>query len=548
MGGEREFVRSLAGPSSLAAMLPDFLRAQRWFGGKAQPIRAVSVTDVMPVSAAEITAAILLVRVEYREGPAETYSVPMIQARDVASVPRFATGESAPHLMITREGATFVLYDAMGHPAFLDALLEAVRDDRCFRGERGELRAARTPGLEKLAPAGQELAARLMRAEQSNTSVIYGERLVLKMFRKLAEGTNPDIEIGRFLTEKTGYRNIPLLAGSIEYVDDNGVRSSLAMLQAFVNNRGDAWDFTLGAVGRCLARVRAAAPPELPPRTLLELASGPLPRSATEVAGEYIEASKMLGRRTAELHLALSTHAGDAAFDPEPDSVADQRDFYERALALLDRNFRLLERQIDSLPRHAQLQAREILGHAPELQRRFREFEDHPVSALRTRIHGDYHLGQVLVVERDNGHDFVIIDFEGEPARSLGERRKKRSPLQDVAGMLRSFHYAAFAPLLGVGPGALQSDALAKWAYAWQTWVSAAFLREYLAVAGSAAFLPRDRFQMESLLNAHLLEKAVYELGYELNNRPSWVRVPLSGIEQLIRPRVEERETRRRIA
>ena len=555
MGARWETLRALSGPSSLAAMLPEFLRGQRWFGGKARPVCAVSLLDAIPFVIGDATAFFFLVRVEYREGAAEVYSVPMVEVADVTALPRSTTGETAPHLLVTAEAASLVLYDAFRHPAFLAGLLAAVSDGRRLRGDHGELRASHTAALEQLA-AGQQLTPRLMRAEQSNTSVVYGDRLVFKLFRRIAEGVNPDIEIGRFLTEKTDFRNVPMLAGALEYVSDTGTCSSMGILQSFVWNQGDAWEFTLGSVGGYLARARPSGPPALPARTLLELAAEPIPDHAREVIGDYVARASLLGRRTAELHLALATHAGDPAFEPEKFSASDQHSLRRSTFDLLDRNLRLLDRQIRSLPQPTQAQAKALLERAPELQDRITELEDRPISALRTRIHGDYHLGQVLVIEPQEigraaehiNKDFVILDFEGEPARSLEERRRKRSPLQDVAGMLRSFHYAAFAPLLGIGPESLPLDVYEPWATLWQAWVSAAYLHEYLAVAGSAAFLPRDPAQTEALLNAHLLEKAIYELGYELNNRPSWVRVALSGIHQLLGARDRAPKDKRRIA
>ena len=532
-----EQIARVLSSASLREALPGYLHRQRWFGGKAQPMRAVAVRDIISFDAAGTGALVLLVNVEYERAAAEMYAVPMIATSDVAEVPRI-DGEAAPHLQLTDDVATVVLYDAFRHPAFIEALLAAVREGRRFHGERGELRAEPTSALAPLSP--DRAQGRLMRAEQSNTSVAYDDKLILKLFRRVAEGVNPDIEIGRFLTEKTSFRHVPLLAGAMEYVSDGGVPASLGILQSFVHNQGDAWEFTLAAVDRYFEMV----PRELPggrvgDRQLLELASKPLPQSARELVGAYIPSAELLGRRTAELHLALA-QGGEPAFEPEPYTARDQREFCQRAVELLRRNLALLRKATPALSGDVQRQANSILEQEPQLEKQFREFQDRPVTVVRTRIHGDYHLGQVLVSE----DDFVIIDFEGEPARPLEERRRKRSPLQDVAGMLRSFHYAAYAPLLGVGN---QQRALKEFdsaACAWQMWVSAAFLREYFAAAGRAAFVPRDRRETEALLNAHLLEKAVYELGYELNNRPSWVRVPLSGIAQLIGRRRAERRRR----
>ena len=223
--------------------------------------------------------------------------------------------------------------------------------------------------------------------------------------------------------------------------------------------------------------------------------------------------------------------ADDPDFAPQPASEADHRAFAESAAQLLTANFDLLRRLKGGMPDQTRQEADKVLQLEEIARRRFQLLARVESAAMVTRIHGDYHLGQVLFT----GSDFVIIDFEGEPARSLVERRRKRSPLQDVAGMLRSFHYAAYAPLLQEGNAERSSyEELRSWAQYWQKWVSAAFLNSYLEVSRGAIFIPRRREVLALLLDAYLLDKAVYELGYELNNRPSWVRIPLDGISQLL--------------
>jgi maltose alpha-D-glucosyltransferase/alpha-amylase len=241
----------------------------------------------------------------------------------------------------------------------------------------------------------------------------------------------------------------------------------------------------------------------------------------------------LLGRRTAELHLALASVPEDSDFAPQPFSEGDLQAFANSAVQLLTANFDLLRRLNDQMPNHARQEAERVLQLEEVARRRFQLLTGREISAMVTRIHGDYHLGQVLFT----GSDFVIIDFEGEPARLLEERRKKRSPLQDVAGMLRSFHYAAYAPLLQANSKRSPQEelqALGHWAPYWQKWVSAKFLKTYLAVSGNSIFIPQGREELALLLDLYLLDKAVYELGYELNNRPSWVRIPLDGISQLL--------------
>ncbi len=276
----------------------------------------------------------------------------------------------------------------------------------------------------------------------------------------------------------------------------------------------------------------------VPGAPLLTLSGEAIPDEARRRIGPYLDAAALLGRRTAELHLALASVPEDPEFAPQLFTATDRQAFANSAIQLLTANFALLRRLKNELPDQAQDDAGQVLQLEGIARRRFQRLAGLSGSAMVTRIHGDYHLGQVLFT----GSDFVIIDFEGEPARPLEERRKKRSPLQDVAGMLRSFHYAAYAPLLqqenGERPSREELRAWANRARYWQTWVSAAFLKAYLEVSENSIVIPQDREELALLLDVYLLDKAIYELGYELNNRPTWVRIPLDGISQLLQPAI----------
>jgi maltose alpha-D-glucosyltransferase/alpha-amylase len=257
--------------------------------------------------------------------------------------------------------------------------------------------------------------------------------------------------------------------------------------------------------------------------------------AAAPVIGYYLEKAELLGKRTAQMHLALASNPGDEAFAPEPFTASFQRDATNAASQLTRRNFDLLRQKLEGLSAESRGRAAAILDRETDLLEKLHRLPPAEKMGMRLRIHGDYHLGQVLYT----GSDFVIIDFEGEPARPLAERRVKRSPLQDAAGMLRSFHYAAFAHLLGGGaalpPAAVEgSERFSRWAERWYSWVVARFLSSYLEAAQSGSFLPPSRDEVAAVLQVHLLEKAVYELGYELNNRPAWAGIPLAGILQLL--------------
>jgi maltose alpha-D-glucosyltransferase/alpha-amylase len=288
----------------------------------------------------------------------------------------------------------------------------------------------------------------------------------------------------------------------------------------------------LQELDRYLQQVPAAGdPPSLPQGPhLLDQIEEPVPPAMSAAVGSYLEAARLLGRRTAELHLALASDPTDPAFGPQPFTMPYQQELFAAVERLIDEAFRLLGRRLAALPAATRQQAEAVMqlraailtGCAPLIERE--------LTAQRTRCHGDYHMGQVLYT----GSDFMIIDFEGEPLRSLAERRQTHSPLKDVGGMLRSFHYAAYAALFSrAGADGAALARLEPWATAWHHWMSVAFLAEYLQVAGEGTFLPPTRGDLQVLLDAYLLEKAVYELIYELNNRPDWVRIPLQGIAQL---------------
>jgi trehalose synthase-fused probable maltokinase len=510
---------------SLAPAIPDFLAGRRWFGGKARSIRSAEIADIVPFAPRHLEACLVLARVHYASGADETYSMPLIPETAEMPVP-----EGVPSLRVRLQGKpdTVVFYDALPNEMFLEFLLDAIAQGQFFPGAHGEIRAMSTAALPSLwEPSQGRLQPSLMKAEQSNSSVIYGKRLVLKLFRRIEDGINPDLEIGSFLTSQARFPNVPAVAGQLEYVS-GGQQSSLGILQAFVSNQGDAWQFTLKALAGYYEQAAHSEirPDAIPHGTPLALTERTIPPQTQTRIGPYLESARLLGRRTAELHLALSSAPDDPVFRPEPFRAEDGRVFCDSALDLLTRTFELLRQKRRDLPMHAQEDAQRVLESEEKIRRRFRRLPELQVTAMRCRIHGDYHLGQVLFT----GDDFIIIDFEGEPARPLSERRAKRLPLQDVAGMLRSFHYAAYAPILGEAGGVAKLDRLGSWARYWQMWVSAAFLKTYLEISGSAPYLARTRPELEALLDVYILDKAVYELGYELNNRPHWVAIPLEGI------------------
>ena len=446
--------------AELQRVLPAYLVQQRWFGARSRRIKDVEVVDTVPIANAFLKVA----DVTYQSGEAETYVLPLCSDGD---------GE---------------VIDALSQPAFNHLLLDAIAHRRRFRGTVGDVITLPTPHLARLRSADEDLAPRLSTAEQTNNSVVFGERLIMKLFRKLEDGIQPDLEMSRFLTE-VGFPNIAVLAGAALYRRDRRRNAALAMLQAYVPNQGDAWSHALREL-------------------------------ATEdgVVERYRPFAELLGRRSAEMHLALASRPDDSAFAPEPTLTGDARSVYQSIRSLAVQVLPLVRQRLERMSEVAGGDAELVLDSWERLHARLRGMLTRPISARRIRCHGDYHLGQVLFT----GADFVIVDFEGEPARPLRERRLKRWALKDVAGMLRSFDYAGLAAQTPQGEE-------------WARVASQAFLDAYVETAEGAPFLPGDAEERELLLDAMLIEKALYELRYELDHRPDWVHIPLRGLANMVR-------------
>ena len=379
----------------------------------------------------------------------------------------------------------------------------------------------------------EALPARTGSVEQSNTSILYRNRLIMKLFRRLQTGENPDTEISRFLAEVAHFPRMAPFLGEIRTAPRTGEPTTLAMLQGLVENEGDGWAWTLEELGRFYESVATCPPPNDLGQPASFVKNTPTPHEAEEHAGFYLDAAGVLGRRTGEMHLALATPTDNPAFAAESYTAADIAQDAARVTAQIATALDALKRGMSRLPDAA---SDHVLDDAARLLARRRDLltaTDHFASGdpagygQRIRIHGDYHLGQILRAK----NDFVILDFEGEPARTLDERRRKQSPIKDVAGMLRSFSYAAFAGLQRFAQRR-PDDArnMEPWAQLWGNAVACSFLAGYQqSLAQAPHLLPAGQIA-QTMLRIALVEKALYELQYELNNRPEWVRIPLAGI------------------
>jgi maltose alpha-D-glucosyltransferase / alpha-amylase len=522
----------------LDPVLPSWMGHQRWFQGKGRSVRSTRIVDVLPTAVPTSGDRVALVEVQYVEEQTETYVLPLtrVDGPDAQQIL-----EEQPRAVIAQieveDGALALIVDAMYVDSFRDTLLEGMHGRRRVKSQRGETQGSATGRLRRIWSDLDDRRSRLLSAEQSNTSVVFGRDIVVKLYRRLEEGESLDLELGRFLADN-GFAHTPQVLGSLDYRAGDGPVRTVAVVQEFVSNEGDAWDLTLDAIGEYFERAatfpETATETDASTRALLRMAEEGPGDDARALVGPYLEEARLLGERTGEMHRVLSADSDDRDFAPEEFTLFYQRSLYQSMRNLAGRVFQQLAARADALPQPAQDLAGELAEREQEVLARFRTIIEHKVNGSRIRCHGDLHLGQVLYT----GNDFYITDFEGEPIRPLSERRLKRSPLRDVAGMLRSFHYAAYASLMEQAERShIAENDLAdmeRWARCWYAYTCAAFLNGYLAVMGSSDVLPQDRAELAKMLDAYVLEKAVYELGYELGNRPTWAAIPLHGLLQLL--------------
>jgi len=513
--------------------LPEYLPKQRWFGGKSRSIQSTRIINWILLDGPQ--SALVMVEVQFDAGEPAIYMLPLAMAFGEDANELVHSAPNAILSSILSAKVSGVLYDGVFDDNFCLKLLSLIENSRELPAHHGSMRGERGKAFQDiLGSAGMPLPVKRGSAEQSNTSIVYGDRFILKLFRHEESGVNPDAEIGRFLTEKTSFDRIPPFAGSIELKpSSDSETATLAMLQGLVANEGDGWKWTVEDLDRYFEACAPRRFPEDANNELgdpLDLSERPVSQLAKNNLGIYLDAATTLGRRTAEMHLALASRPDDPAFAPEPFTAENLQallaDFRGHASQVLD----LLKERVSYLPDDVVEIAAAVLSRRRRILDHFGAMGLNGFETQRIRIHGDYHLGQVLRVKTD----FVILDFEGEPARPLEYRRAKQCPLKDVAGMLRSFSYAAYTSLLNYTARHPEDlTRLEPWAQLWERSAGAAFLRAYRETARGAEFLPAAASDVQKPLDAFLLDKALYEISYELNARPEWLRIPLLGIMSL---------------
>ncbi len=527
-----------AGDHRIDRALGLHLQAQRWYRGKERPFGGASLIDVVTLPAPSIRVA--LVRASYGEGEAETYCLPLaILNREQGA--QFSADH--PREVVARVAGgeeESLIVNALAWTPGISALFQMIEHRRRARGEGGEIQGMRTAAYRRLRGTDPLPDPSPAAPERRNSSGFLGNRLMLKLYRAVEPGPNPEVELGQYLSVKAGFPHVPTVAGYLEYRPAKGPPWTLAVLQAFAPNEGTAWSHALDELERFLEQAMSAGAevpiPPAPPRAWMDAAAVAVPAEPAQWIGTYLDAARLLGRRTAELHLALAAEREDPALAPEPFTLFYQRSLYQSMRNRAERALEVLRRKLPDLDPATRPNGDLVLSATAEILIRFARVRNLSAAGLRLRVHGDYHLGEVL----RSGSDFTIIDFEGEPALALSARRIKRSPLYDVAGMLCSFGYAGWSALREEARTGLLSRkpdaALRRWVRVWTGWTAAAFLRSYLDSFRPSDPLPGSPQEIGILLDCYVLEKALDQLERELHERPDLAEVPLSALAALLAP------------
>ncbi|NOT76450.1 MAG: maltose alpha-D-glucosyltransferase [Cyclobacteriaceae bacterium] len=520
-------------------ILQPFMKKCRWFGGKAKIISKMSIHKVVPLKVEGTTHYMTIIEVHYVQRLPEFYFLPMVFVPSEVLLERIEYTAQSVVCRAEIQNKTGFILDSSYDRVFRDFLFSSMAKEQRVKDGEGVLEFnASVFSKIKL----DTVESKVLKVDSSNTAILYNDQYFFKFYRKIEKEINPDLEIARFLSENTNFRNSPKYSGSVEYRDDEGKTIVFGLLQEKVDNQGDAWNMTIDSVGRFYERVMAKAKKEKLPKLINKpaITFEEAPELLQEFIGRgFYERVVRLGQRTAEMHLALASDTSNPAFAPEYFTSNYQRSLYSSLRKLLKDRFKMLRQSMSKLNAETQELAQRVLGMEDTILECFSEIYQIRINGIKTRIHGDYHLGQVLFT----GKDFIIIDFEGEPGFSFSERRLKKSPYKDVAGMMRSFHYAAFGKIL-LNENYREQDLefLESWAEQWQHYVGRFYLGAYMEKMGLGTELP---YEDDVLIRTYLIEKAVYELGYELNGRPDWTVIPLRGIEYQVNRYLQDKEKKK---
>lgn len=512
-------------------ILPGYIQSCRWFAGKSSTIQHVHLQSVLPMAAGQDVFFILILEVLFKESFSHHYLLPIGFIYDKGAIQQIESNAICRLLVIKTEG---YIFDALQVAAFRDLIFKYMLESKSLQTHTGVVKFEKSDSF--IHKPVKKIQSQILKAEQSNTAIIYNDRYFFKWFRRVFPESNPDLEISRYLNQNH-FKHTAEYLGSISWNRMHKPPISLGLLQQKLTNDGDAWKWMLSEVNRffnLLDKDPASFINYYHPNERLFEPVKPkslAPQLMEMMSPRLVEAIILIGKRTAQMHLALVSDHSQTDFKPIPFNSDYSVWLKNKVTSLFDQRIGLLEKNIKKLKGLAKEYGQTFLDRRNEVLEEILGFDESKLCSMRTRVHGDYHLGQVLMHDMD----FYILDFEGEPESTIRDRKVKQSPLKDVAGMLRSFHYAIYATLF---------DESKKWtlsrsnqfeiAERFYQLVCGLYMHGFIKTAIKGGLDIGYKPEIHYLLRYHVLEKAVYELGYELNSRPAWAIIPLRGIMKII--------------
>lgn len=511
-------------------ILPEYIQTCRWFAGKSSTIKHIRINYTLRLTEKKKHYYIIILETQFKEAFSQHYLLPLaFVPLEESAVDSIQALMLAPVRLNDEEG---FLYDALFIPSFREILFDHLVKERAIRLETGMLKFEKSASLSS---SSKKIHSEILNVEQSNTAVIYNDQYFFKWFRRVFPESNPDLEISRFLNLNE-YPYTAQYLGSISWTRNDKPPISIGLMQQKIENEGDAWKWMLGKVNGFFEQFDKN--PKLtfnwqPKEKLFEPVKpgGLAPQIVDLLSKDFAKAIVTMGKRTAQMHLAMAKDQGQISFTPVPFNPDYSVWLKNKVSYLFDQRIGLLEKNISKLRGLAKEYGQIFLDRRNEVLEEVLGFDETKLCSMRTRVHGDFHLGQILV----NKGEYYILDFEGEPESTIRDRKVKQSPLKDVAGMLRSFHYAIYATLFDEQKHwSLSQDELFDIAERFYQLICGLYLHGFIRTAMKGGLDIGYKPEVNYLLRYHLLEKAVYELGYELNSRPAWAIIPLRGIVRIM--------------